>query len=99
MPSLTPPWDSFLSAVGGGLLVLVGNWFKDHLFQTRQREAAYLQEQLKLLYGPLYLYTALNASLVEYTQRLSAYTRSPHVRLPPGTGTVASRAAAPAAGP
>jgi uncharacterized protein (TIGR02996 family) len=30
---------------------------------------------------------------------LSAYTRSPHVRLPPGTGTVASRAAAPAAGP
>jgi hypothetical protein len=30
---------------------------------------------------------------------ISAYTRSPHVRLPPGTGTVASRAAAPAAGP
>jgi hypothetical protein len=51
--------------VGGGLAVAVGNWIHANRSARREREIARLQEQLRLLYGPLWFFTSQNEQLLK----------------------------------
>jgi hypothetical protein len=51
------------SFLGGGFTVAVGNWIHANRSARREREATWLQEQLRALYGPLSFLTSQNEQL------------------------------------
>ena len=53
------------SFLGGGLVVAVGNWIHASRSARRDREIAWLQDQLRQLYGPLSFFTSQNEKLFE----------------------------------
>jgi hypothetical protein len=62
---------SVISAgVVGVVAVAILNWVKEARSATRQREVAYLQDQLRLLYGPLHCLTAQNIATIKRAENL-----------------------------
>jgi hypothetical protein len=51
------------SIVGGGLIGAVVNWISSSRAARRAREADFIRDQLRLLYGPLFFFTSQNDEL------------------------------------
>jgi hypothetical protein len=60
-----------LAFFGGGLVLAIINWLKEARSATHQREVAFLQDQLRLLYGPLHCVTAENQEILNLATKLS----------------------------
>jgi hypothetical protein len=56
-----------LGGILGGIIVAVTNWFLSNRSTRRTREVDWLQEQLRLLYGPLFFFTSQNEELFKLT--------------------------------
>jgi hypothetical protein len=54
-----------LSFLGGGVVAAVGNWIHANRSARRQREVAWLQEQIRSLYGPISFFTTQNEQLLK----------------------------------
>jgi len=52
-----------LSFLGGGLVAAIGNWLHATVAARREREASYLEQQLRSLYGPLSFFATQNEQL------------------------------------
>jgi hypothetical protein len=60
------------SFLGGGLVAAVGNWIHANRSARREKEIAWLQEQLRLLYGPLSFFAGQNEQLFMLTGNVQA---------------------------
>jgi hypothetical protein len=61
-----------LSFLGGGGVAALGNWIHASWTARRQREAAWLQEQIRSLYGPLSFFTTQNEQLFRLCGNIDA---------------------------
>jgi len=59
-----------ITFLGGGLVVAVLDWIRTARSEMRQREILYLQDQLRLLYGPLHMLLAQNEKLMQFGKRI-----------------------------
>jgi len=86
-----------MSMLGGGLVVFVLNWVKEARSATRQREVAYLQDQLRFLYGPLHCLTAQNMDTLKRAEKLqdalnpNIKTEPHEQQIPPAIGAEADK--------
>jgi hypothetical protein len=64
------------SAIGGGILVAVGNWIHASRAAQVKDELSLLRDQLNLLYGPVFFFTHMNEQLLGLSGGIqNAYTR------------------------
>ena len=59
-----------MTFVGGGMAVAIITWMKEARSASRQREVAYLQDQLRSLYGPLHCLTSQNMETMKRSVKL-----------------------------
>jgi hypothetical protein len=62
---LTNIWTSLLAGSVGGFAVAVLNWIREAITNKSQRKVAFLQDQVKLLYCPLQLWTTMTVKALE----------------------------------
>jgi hypothetical protein len=61
-----------ISFIGGGLVSAIGNWLHANRSARREREMSLLQDQLRMLYGPLSFFTSQNEQLFKLSGRVQA---------------------------